>query len=74
VKDFADRIVMAVLDGLTVLGALAAGWLLFQGAKADSMVATAGLAATALGVLAVPYCLSALYHRILTRERWRQMD
>ena len=71
-KDALDRIVMAALDGFTVLGALIAAWLLFEAVRAENAIGTAATAAVALGCIAVPYSLSAMYHRILTRECWRR--
>lgn len=73
-KEFADRVVMAAFDLLTLAGVIASGWPLYRCLKAENAIQTAALAAVALGVLGIPHVLGSMYHRILVRERWRRDD
>ena len=70
ITDAFDRIVSTILDGATLLGAIVATVLLAKAAYAPAVQA-GPTAAFALCFVVIPYCLSAVLHRSIQRDRWR---
>lgn len=64
----AEKIVMAVLDGLAILGALVGAWLIWSAINQETVMHTAGAATLGIAFTLVPYCLSTIAHRQITRR------
>ena len=70
-RAFLDKAAISLLDGLTFLGAIVGGYVLITAIREDSAIRAAADAGVALGIVAIPYALAGMYHRILVRERWK---